>query len=127
MIHFARNDSELSQWVHWASERGNTATVVRTVAEAALMLARLITFCCAPCWWNWSGSTHNHLNHAEAGPGDSRWRLVCLLRFDEEREAVQVRPIGGLVPWTLANDFESCGKPRPIQIDFGRLPLVCQA
>jgi len=30
-------DPELSQWLRWASERGNTPTFVRTVAEAALM------------------------------------------------------------------------------------------
>ena len=23
-----------------------------------------------------------------------------------------ITPFGGLVPWTSANDFESCGKPR---------------
>jgi hypothetical protein len=28
---------ELSQWLQWASERGNTSAFVRTVAEAARM------------------------------------------------------------------------------------------
>jgi hypothetical protein len=31
------NDPELHNWLHWASERGNTPTFVRTVAEAARM------------------------------------------------------------------------------------------
>jgi hypothetical protein len=35
--------------------------------------------------------TSDHSNHAEAGPGDSRWRLVCLLRVDKEGETLQLR------------------------------------
>jgi hypothetical protein len=31
------NDPELSQWLRWASERGNTPAFVHAVAEAALM------------------------------------------------------------------------------------------
>ena len=34
---FAHTDPELSQWLRWASEPGNTPMFVRTVAEAALM------------------------------------------------------------------------------------------
>ena len=30
-------DLELSRWLRWASERGNTPVFVQTVAEAALM------------------------------------------------------------------------------------------
>lgn len=30
-------DPELHHWLRWASERGNTPTFVRTVAEAALI------------------------------------------------------------------------------------------
>jgi hypothetical protein len=37
MMDSARTDPELSQWLRWASEQGNTPTFVRTVAEAALM------------------------------------------------------------------------------------------
>jgi hypothetical protein len=33
----AHTDPELSQWLRWASERGNTPTFVRTVAEADLI------------------------------------------------------------------------------------------
>ncbi len=33
----AHTDPGLSQWLRWASERGNTPTFVRTVAEAVLM------------------------------------------------------------------------------------------
>jgi hypothetical protein len=31
----AHTDPDLSQWLRWASERGNTPMFVRTVAEAA--------------------------------------------------------------------------------------------
>jgi hypothetical protein len=33
----ARIDPELSRWLRWASERGNTPMFVRTVAEADLI------------------------------------------------------------------------------------------
>jgi hypothetical protein len=33
----AHTDPELRDWLRWASERGNTPTFVRTVAEAARM------------------------------------------------------------------------------------------
>jgi len=37
----AHTDPELSQWLRWASERGNTPMFVRTVAEAARMACSL--------------------------------------------------------------------------------------
>ena len=33
----AHTDPELRDWLRWASERGNTPTFVRTVAEAAFI------------------------------------------------------------------------------------------
>jgi hypothetical protein len=36
-MHSANTGPELSQWLRWASERGNTPMFVRTVAEAARM------------------------------------------------------------------------------------------
>jgi hypothetical protein len=37
MMDSAHTDPELSQWLRWASKRGNTPMLVRTVAEAAPM------------------------------------------------------------------------------------------
>ena len=37
----AHTDSHLSQWLRWASERGNTPMFVRTVDEAALVACML--------------------------------------------------------------------------------------
>ena len=37
MTKSAHTDPKLSRWLRWASERGNTPTFVRTVAEAALI------------------------------------------------------------------------------------------
>ena len=36
-MHSPHTGPELSQWLRWASEQGNTPVFVRTVAEAALM------------------------------------------------------------------------------------------
>jgi len=37
MMNSANTDPELRDWLHWASEGGNTPMFVRTVAEAARM------------------------------------------------------------------------------------------
>jgi len=37
MMDSANTDPDLSQWLRWASEGGNTPTFVRTVAQAALI------------------------------------------------------------------------------------------
>ena len=37
MMDSARTDPELSQWLRWASARGNTPMFARMVAEAALV------------------------------------------------------------------------------------------
>ena len=37
MMHSPHTDPELSHWLRWASESGNTPSFVRTVAEAALI------------------------------------------------------------------------------------------
>ena len=36
-MHSSHTSTQLSQWLRWASEQGNTPSFVRTVAEAARM------------------------------------------------------------------------------------------